>query len=225
MDDVEAFANLFAFRVLHHGGVLPRDVRLHRVGVIAGLDSRRTEEAFGHSVELGLCENDRRLHFDDVRVEVGAELREVLAQFLHFLTLLQRKLESGTPIISQCFFKHLCVFTAQFRLRFFKGLDRLVDVLPVVDADRPILEKFECVFASGAHGRGSICFLDYRCLIRGEAGLVPKIVERNNRALKCYFRQILCADLVERRVRCGDRAFHRTLDGFWCLVPIGKRQN
>ena len=118
----------------------------------------RSEETVRHAVEFRFGENDRRLHFDDVRVEIGPEFGKFLAQLLDFLALLRRQIEPGPPIIAQCFLEQLRVFAAQFRLRFFERLDRLVNVLAVIDADRPILEDFHRVLAGRPHGGGSCSF-------------------------------------------------------------------
>ncbi len=64
----------------------------------------------------------------------------------------------GPPIIPQCFLEQLRVFAAQLRLRLFEGLDRLVDVLAVIDAHPPILEKFHRVLGGRAHGLGLCSF-------------------------------------------------------------------
>ncbi len=156
--------------------------------------------------------------------KIGAEIGKILAQLLDFLALLRRKIETGPAIIPQRFLQQLCVFAAQLRLGFFESLDRLVNILAIVDADRPILEKFDRILGGCAHGGGSIGFLDDGRLVRGEPGLVTEIVERDDRALKSDFRQILFADLVERRVCFRDRVFHRSIDGFGRLFPIWKRQ-
>ena len=72
VNNVKLPARRFAFGVLFHGDELPGNVCLHGISVVAGLDSRRSEETFGRAVQFSFCENDRRLRVHDVSVEIGA---------------------------------------------------------------------------------------------------------------------------------------------------------
>src|SRR2546421_198056 len=70
---VEFLGGWLAFGVFLNGNELPGDVGRHCVGIVAGFDSGRGEEAFGRAVQFRFCENDRRFGVDDVGVEVGPE--------------------------------------------------------------------------------------------------------------------------------------------------------
>ena len=65
-----------------------------------------------------------------------------------------------------------------------------------------------------------------RCLVRLEVWLRSvRSSSATTVLLNVTLLEVLCADLVERRIRFGDRIFHRGLDRFRRLFPIGDRQD
>ena len=106
-----------------------------------------------------------------------------------------------------------------------KGFQRFVNVFAIIDADRPILENFHGVFRRCAHRRIRVRFFDDGDFIRLESGRVGKIIERDDRALKADFAWVLSADLIECLVRFRNCVFHRGIDRFRGLLPIGNSQN
>ena len=154
------------------GVELPRDVRHHGVNVVAGLDAGRGEEAFRKPIEIRFAEHDRSVGLNDVGVEIRSQLRQFLAQLLNFLALVGRQLQTGTAIIAQCFLEQLFVFAGELWMRISECLDRLVNVLAIIDADRPVLERFHGVLSGSAHGGIRVRFLDDRGPVCRETRLV-----------------------------------------------------
>src|SRR5437867_12430106 len=110
-------------------------------------------------------------------------------------------------------------------MRIGKSLDRLVNVLAIINADRPVLKSFYRVLRGGAHGGVCICLLDNCCLICRESCLISGIIQRGHRAFESSFAQILASDLIQGGVRLCDRILHRSLDRFWRLLPVGNREH
>src|SRR4029077_779976 len=97
---------------------------------------------------------------NDVGVEICSQLRQFLAQFLNFLVLVRGQFQTGTAIIAQRFLEQLFVFSAELWMCISKCLDRLVNVLAIIDPPRPVLERFYGVLSGSAHGRIRVRFLD-----------------------------------------------------------------
>ncbi len=102
---------------------------------------------------------------------------------------------------------------------------RFVNVLAIIDADRPLLKNFHGVFRRCAHRRIRVRFFDDGGFIRLEVGLVGKIIESDDGALEGNFARVLSADLIERLVCFRDCVFHRGIDRFRRLLPIGNSQD
>ena len=89
-----------------------------------------------------------------------------------------------------------------------ESFDRLVNVLTIVNSDRPFLMSLHRVLRGGAHRGIRICFFNDRCLVRRVSGLVSEIVERDNRAFESNFAQVLGADLIQCAICLSDPIFH-----------------
>ena len=110
-------------------------------------------------------------------------------------------------------------------MRVSKSLDCFVDILAIINAHSPVLKHLYGVLGSGAHFWISVCLFNDCGPVRRKSSLVSEIIERDHRALKCYFFQILRADLIQRLVRFCDGIVHHCLDRFRRLLPIGNRQD
>ena len=102
-----------------------------------------------------------------------------------------------------------------------KSLDRLVNILTIINSNRPVLKPFYGIFRGAAHGGISVCFLDDGCSVRCVTGLVSKIIQRDDRAFERNFGGIMCANLIQSCVRLGDCIFYRSFDRFRRLFPLG----
>ena len=109
-------------------------------------------------------------------------------------------------------------------MRISKCLDRLVNVLAIIDTDRPVLKRFHGVLRSSAHGGIRVRFLDERGSICRETRLVSDVIQGDYSALKSHLAWILGTDLIQRCVGLRNRIFHCSLNRFRCLLPIGNRQ-
>ena len=221
VDDVKLPAGGFAFGVFFYEVELPGHVRHDRVSVLTGLNVGRDVEAVGHAVEFRLGENHRCFCTNNVGVEVRAQLRQVLAELLNFFAFVRRKFQTGAAIIAQRLVYQLLVLAGKFRMRAGEGLDYFVNVFAVIDSDRPILIDLDRVFFSGPHRRVRARLFDDVRLVRGEAGLISEIVERDDRALERHLTRVWRSDLIERMVRLRDRVFHGGIDRLGGLFPIG----
>ena len=197
----------------------------HCVGIVSGSDPGRGEEAFRHSIQISLCKHDRRSGLDDVGIEIGPEFGQFLAQLFDFLSLVGRQIQTGPAIIAQGFLEQLFIFTGEFRMNVRKSFDGFVNILAIIDPDRPFLEGLHCILSSGAHCRIRICLLNDRRLVRCNSRLICEIVERHNGAFESNLAQVLSADLIQPIVGFRDRIFHRCFNRSRRLFPIGNRQN
>ena len=108
-------------------------------------------------------------------------------------------------------------------MRIGESFDGFVNVLAIINPDRPFLIRLHRVLRRGAHRRIRVCFPDDCGLVRRISGLISKIVERDDGAFECDLLEILRADFVQRLVRLGDGVFHHHLDRLRRLLPIGDR--
>ena len=184
MNEVKLFASRFAFRVFLHGDELPGNVCHHRINVVASLDSRRGEKAFRQPIQVSLCKHDRSSSLNDVGIEIGPELGQFLAQLFDFFSLILRQFKTRAAIIAQCLLEQLLVFAGEFRMSIGESFDGFVNVLAIIDSHRPFLKRLHGVLSRGAHGRIRVCFLNDRCLVRGDSGLICEIVEGHDGAFE-----------------------------------------
>ena len=97
-------------------------------------------------------------------------MRQFLAQFLDLGAFFRRKREAGAAIIAQRVLEQERVFAVQLRLGVGVGLDRLVNVLAIIDPDGPILENLDRFLGRVAHGGVLVGLLnDDRLLDRDRA--------------------------------------------------------
>jgi len=131
----------------------------------------------------------------------------------------------GAPIIAQCFIQQFFILTRKLWVRVGESLDCLVNVLPVIDAHRPVLKGLYRVFSSSAHFWIRVCLFNDCGPVRCECCLVSEIIEGDDRAFKRDLFQILRTDLIQCFVRLCDGFAHHRLDRLRRLLPIGNRQD
>ena len=107
------------------------------------------------------------LALHDVGVEVGAEFGQLLAQLLNFFAFIRRKVQTGAAIIAHCFVEQLFVFARKLGIRVGERLERFVNILAIIDADRPVLKRFYRVLGSVAHFRIGVRLFNDRRPVRG----------------------------------------------------------
>ena len=187
VDHIKFFPGRFALGVFFHGHEMPGHVREHRVSLIAGFHAGCREKTLRHAVELGFGEDDRRFRVHDVAVEIGAELGQLLAQIFDFFAFLRGQRQTRAAIIAHGFVEELFVFAGEIRFGVGKRFERFINVFAVIDADRPILKFLYRVFGRRAHLLVGVAFFDHDRLVRGIAGLITEIIERDDRALEGDF--------------------------------------
>jgi len=89
-----------------------------------------------------------------------------------------------------------------------KSFDGLVNVLAIIDSNRPFLKSLHRVLSRSAHGGIGVCFLNDCGPVGSDSGLICEIVERHDGAFEGNFAQVLGSDLIERAVCFSDRIFH-----------------
>ena len=178
-----------------------------------------------HAFQLRFGENDRRLHGHDVGLEIGLEFRQFLAQFLDLGAFLRRKREPGAAIIAQSMLEQERVLAFQLRLGVGISLDRLVNILAIIDPDRPILENLDRFLGRVAHRGVLVGLLNDDGLADRDLRVVLDVIDRADRACESHFGQILLADRVERGVGFGDRGVDVALHLDRRLWPLGNGQD
>ena len=134
----QPLARLLAPRVLHHADVMPGDVGHDGVLVIAGLDLR--QEALRHALQLGLGELHGLLRLGHIGLEIGRQAGQLLAHALDLIALGLGQLQSRPAEIAHRFLQQLGILPCELRLRIGVSLDRLIDVLAVIQAHLPFLQ-------------------------------------------------------------------------------------
>ena len=117
-----------------------------------------------------------------------------------------RQRETGAAIIAQRVLEQERVLALQLRLRVGVGLDRLVNVLAIIDPDRPILENLDRFLGRIAHRRILVGLLNDDRFVDRDRRVVLEVIERADRAREGHLAQVLFPDGVERGVGFGDRA-------------------
>src|SRR4029450_9457183 len=104
---------------------------------------------------------------------------------------------TGAAIIAQRFLEQLFVFAAELWMRISKCFDRFVNVLAIIDTDRPVLKRFHGVLRGATHGGIRVRLLDESGPIRRETSLVSGVVQRGNSALESHLGLVLGTDLIQ----------------------------
>ena len=82
-------------------------------GIFTGLNPIHLQKTFRHTLELLPCEGKRFSGLGDVRIKIGTQAGEFLAETLHLLALLLRQRQSSSAIVSKNFLKELLILTTQ----------------------------------------------------------------------------------------------------------------
>ena len=154
----------------------------------------------------------------NVRSKLGAQLGQLFAQLLNLFAFRWRQGQPRATIIAHCFVEQFLVLALQLRFGVGEGFDRFVNIFPIIDAHKPIVECLDCALRGRAHLRVSMRFLNNSSLVRHFVGFVTKGVERNDSILKCHFFRVELANGIERSVtlfdcilggsfNCGGRLF------------------
>ena len=158
-------------------------------------------------------------------LEIGLEFRQFLAQFLDLRLFLRGEGETGAAIIAQRVFKQERVFAAELRFGVGVRLDRLVNVLAIIDPDRPILKNFDRFLGRVAHCRFLVGLLNDDGFADRDLRVVLDVIERADRARESHFAQVLFADGIERGIGVGDGRVDVGLDFDRRLRPLGNNQD
>src|SRR5438132_11040520 len=93
-------------------------------------------------------------------------------------------------------------------------LDYLVDVLAIIDTDRPVLERFHGVLGTSAHGGIRVRFLDDGGPVRRETCLVSDVIQRDHSAFESHLAWVLGSDPIQPGARPLYPDFHSHLNLF-----------
>ena len=160
----------------------------------------------------------------DVGVEIGAEFGQLLAKLFHFFALFRRQGQTGATVIAHRFIQQFLVLAGKLRICLSEGLDRLVNVLAIIDSDKPVVHCFDGLLRRRAHFRIGIRFLNDGGLVSNVVGFVSEIVQRNDRILKRHLFPIELANCIERGIALFDCLLGGGLNRFGRLRPIGNGQ-
>ena len=201
--DEQLLARFLAFGVVHHAEVVPGDVRHDGVFVGAGLDLR--QEALRHAFQLGLGELHGLLGLGDVGLEIGRQPAQLLAHPLHLVALGLGQIQTGPAIIAHGLGQQLGILPFKLGLPVGVGLERLVDVLPIVDADGPFLQLLEGVGGGVAQRGVGAGFLDQPEAVVREADLIADVVQGADGVLERDLAGLEGAEAIQGGVADRDR--------------------
>ena len=102
---------------------------------------------------------------------------QLLAHPLDLVALGLGQIQTGPAIIAHGLGQQLGILALQLRLPVGVGLERLVNVLPVVDADGPLLQLLDGVGGGIAQGGVGAGFLDQPEAVVREADLVADVIQ------------------------------------------------
>ena len=102
---------------------------------------------------------------------------QFLAHPLHLIALGLGQVQAGPAIIAHRFRQQLGVLALELRLRVGISLDRLVNVLAIIKADRPLFQFLDRVGGGIAQSGVGAGFLDQPETVVGEADLKRQIVQ------------------------------------------------
>jgi len=200
--ELEPFAGFLTAGVVHHAQEVPGDVGLDGVFIRAGFGLR--QKAFRNALQLGPGELHVLLRPGDVGLVVGHQARQLFAQPFHLVALGLGQVQAGAAVIAHRLEQQLGRLALQLRLAMGVSLDRLIDILAIIQPDGPLLQFLERVgggFAQGGVGAG---FLDQSKPVAGEVDLVADIVQGAHGVFKGDLAGLQAAKLVQGGVAAGD---------------------
>ena len=102
---------------------------------------------------------------------------QFLAHPLDLVALGLGQFQPGPAVVAHRLRQQLGVLALELRLAVGVGLERLIDVLAIINADRPFLQLLERVGGGVAQGGVGAGLLDQRQPVVGQADLVADVVQ------------------------------------------------
>ena len=171
----QPLARLLALGVVHHHDVMPGDVRHDGIFVIGALELR--QEILGHPLQFGLRELYGLLRLRDVGLVIGRQPRQLLAHPLHLVPLRLGQVQARPPVITHRLGQQLGVLAFEPRLLVRVGFDGLVNILAVVNADRPLLQLLQGLGGRVTHRGAGAGLLDQPEAVIRKADLIANVVQ------------------------------------------------
>ena len=134
---------------------------------------------------------------------------QLLAHPLHLVALGLGQVQAGPAVIAHGLGQQLGILAFELGLPVGIGFERLVDVLPIINADRPLLQLLEGVGGGIAQRGLGAGFLDQPEAVSREADLIADVIQRADGVLEGDLAGLEGADAVQSRVAHRDRLLER----------------